>query len=230
MASNTPHASPGGDPVSRETGQQPVAWLGAPWRGLSLNPRCGHWELTVQGPKTDAGTAQGDPGLPGLPLAQPTLCEGENFVAEKLRQHDISFQTNQILFFFQRGRGGSISLLLRLFTTQPHSPWYILSSYVELLKTRTQYFLRISNTGFITLSTIDIWDQIIMCCGATLCIVGCLVASLPPPNRCQQHTPVWHPKTSPDASYHPSEESHSPPSSWELLFYMITICRAKFSH
>lgn len=89
-----PHASPGPQPVARE---------GTPWTGLSLNPshpRCGHWELTVQGPKTDAGPAQGDPWLPGLPLAQPTLCEGAKSVAEKLRQHSISFQTNHSFFFF----------------------------------------------------------------------------------------------------------------------------------
>lgn len=94
-----PHASPGPQPVARE---------GTPWTGLSLNPshpRCGHWELTVQGPKTDAGPAQGDPWLPGLPLAQPTLCEEAKSVAEKLRQHSISFQTNHSFFFFF-SRGG----------------------------------------------------------------------------------------------------------------------------
>ena len=70
------------------------------------HPRCAHWELTVQGPKTDAGPAQGDPWLPGLPLAQPTLCEGANSVAEKLRQHSISFQTNHFFFFFFLRIGG----------------------------------------------------------------------------------------------------------------------------
>ena len=102
MASNTPTcfprsttSGPGGDPLKGPVSQP-------------SHPRCGHWELTVQGPKTDAGTAQGDPWLPGLPLAQPTLCEGANSVAEKLRQHSISFQTNHSFFFFfffqQRGK------------------------------------------------------------------------------------------------------------------------------
>lgn len=32
--------------------------------------------------------------------------------------------------------------------------------------------------GFPNLSTIDVWDQIILCCGAGLCIVQCLPASI----------------------------------------------------
>ena len=145
MASNTPTcfprsttSGPGGDPLKGPVSQP-------------SHPRCGHWELTVQGPKTDAGTAQGDPWLPGLPLAQPTLCEGANSVAEKLRQHSISFQTNHsFFFFFFFSRGGKKHIPTTEVVYYPATLSLIYSSYVELLKTRTQYFLMTSKTWFIT--------------------------------------------------------------------------------
>lgn len=47
----------------------------------------------------------------------------------------------------------------------------------------------VSRGGLLDLSTIDIWGQVVLCCGAVPRAVGCLAATLAFTHRCQYSSP-----------------------------------------
>lgn len=69
--------------------------------------------------------------------------------------------------------------------------------------------------GLLTVSTTDVWGQIILCGGlggCILCIVGRSAAPLALPARCQQYLPVMQPEVNSDTATYPWERQTCPSS------------------